>query len=93
MRIGDCILQIYIPDTFSLKDKRSVLTGLKKRVRNKFNVSISEIDRNNNHRISVLAVATVSNDRKYVDKLLSSVIKYMEKQPQFQVVEYTTEVF
>ncbi len=93
MKIGNCILQIYIPDALSLKDKRSVLTGLKKRVRNKFNVSISEVDRNNNHRISVLAVATVSNNAHFVDKLLSSVVKYMEKQPQFRLVEYKTEVF
>lgn len=93
MRIGNCIVEIYIPDTLSLKEKRSVLQGLKNRIRNKFNVSISEIDRNDNHKRSILAVATVSNNRKYVDKMLASVIKFMERQRQFEIVNYRTEIF
>ncbi|MCK4233292.1 DUF503 domain-containing protein [candidate division WOR-3 bacterium] len=92
MKIGNCIIEIYIPDTTSLKEKRSVLKGLKDRVRNKFNVSISEIARNNNHKISVLAVATVSNDKRHVDKILSSVINFMEKQRSFEIVNYETEI-
>ena len=92
MRIGNCIVEIYIHDTSSLKDKRSVVKGLKSRIRNKFNVSVSEIDRSNNHKISVLAVVTVSNDGKHIDKLLSSVVNFMEKQRQFDVVNYKTEI-
>jgi hypothetical protein len=93
MRIGNCVIEIYIPDTSSLKEKRSVIKGLKSRIRNKFNVSISEVDSNDNHKISVLAVATVSNERKFVDKLLSSVVNFMEKQRQFEVVNYKIEIF
>ena len=93
MRIGNCVIEIYIPNTSSLKEKRSVIKGLKSRIRNKFNVSISEVDSNDNHKISVLAVATVSNERKFVDKLLSSVVNFMEKQRQFEVVNYKIEIF
>ncbi len=93
MRIGNCVIDIYIPDTSSLKEKRSVIKGLKSRIRNKFNVSISEVDSNDNHKISVLAVVTVSNERKFVDKLLSSVVNFMEKQRQFEVVNYKIEIF
>ena len=92
MKIGNCIIEIYIPDSTSLKEKRSVLKGLKDRIRKKFNVSISEIGRNDNHRLSVLAVATVANDSQYVDKLLSSVISFMEKQKRFEIVNYQTAI-
>ena len=93
MKIGNCVIEIYIPDTSSLKEKRSVIKGLKSRIRNKFNVSISEVGSNDNHKMSVLAVATVSNERKFVDKLLTSVVNFMEKQRQFEVVNYKIEIF
>lgn len=92
MRLGNCVIKIYIPDATSLKEKRSVLKGLKDRIRKKFNVSISEIDENDNHRVSVLAIATVANKNSYVNQVLSSVIAYMEKQKNLNILEYTTEI-
>jgi uncharacterized protein YlxP (DUF503 family) len=92
MKIGSCIVEIYIPTTSSLKEKRSVVKGLKDRIRSKFNVSVSEIDRNDNHKTSVIAVATVSRERKHVDKVLSSIVNFMEKQKQFEIVNYRTEI-
>ncbi|TES92026.1 MAG: DUF503 domain-containing protein [Candidatus Cloacimonadota bacterium] len=93
MKIGNCIVEIYIPYSSSLKEKRSVIKGLKQRIRNRFNVSISEIDRNDNHRHSMLAFVTVSNNGKFVDKLLSRVVKFMEAQRQFEVLNYKLEIF
>jgi uncharacterized protein YlxP (DUF503 family) len=92
MRLGNCIIEIYIPNTTSLKEKRSVLKGLKERVRSKFNVAVSEIDQNDNHRVAVLAVVTVANQQKYVDQVLASVVAFMESQKQFDIVEYRTEI-
>ncbi len=92
MRLGNCVIKIYIPNATSLKDKRSVIKGLKDKVRKKFNVSISEIDENDNHRISILAVATVANKNNYVNRVLSSVVAFMEKQRSFEILEYTTEI-
>ncbi|HHF58000.1 MAG TPA: DUF503 domain-containing protein, partial [candidate division WOR-3 bacterium] len=44
MLVGVLILDLYIPASNSLKDKRGILKRLKDRIRNKFNVSVSEID-------------------------------------------------
>jgi uncharacterized protein YlxP (DUF503 family) len=93
MKFGNCVIKIYIPNATSLKEKRSVLKGLKDKVRNKFNVAISEVDENDNHRISVLAVATVANKPTYVNQVLSSVVSFMEKQKHFDIIDYRTEVF
>lgn len=93
MTIGNCIVEIYIPDTSSIKEKRNIIKALKDRIRNKFNVSISQIDTNNNHRISILAIAAVANERNYVNRLLSNVVKFMEKQRTFEIVKYKKEMF
>jgi uncharacterized protein YlxP (DUF503 family) len=92
MKLGNCVIKIYIPDTTSLKEKRSVLKGLKERVRRKFNVAISEVDGNDNHRVSVLAVVTVANKQAYVNQVLSAVVSFMEKQKQFEIIDYSTEI-
>jgi uncharacterized protein YlxP (DUF503 family) len=92
MRLGNCIIKIYIPNATSLKEKRSVLKGLKDKIRTKYNVAISEIGENDNHRVSVLAVATVANKHQYVNKVLSSVVAFMEKQRHFDIIDYTTEI-
>jgi len=93
MRIGSCKVEVYIPNTTSLKDKRGVIKGLKKRIHNKFNVAISEIEKNDNHKISILVIVTVSNERRYVDKLLSSVVNFMEHQKEFEIENFSIEVF
>ncbi|MEK7274861.1 MAG: DUF503 domain-containing protein, partial [Candidatus Desantisbacteria bacterium] len=44
MIIGTAAIEFYIPQSHSLKDKRRVLKSIIARIRNKFNVSVSEID-------------------------------------------------
>ena len=45
MPVGLLTLEIYIPDSHSLKDKRQVLRSLKDRLRARFNVAVAELDR------------------------------------------------
>ncbi len=44
MFIGVCTIEIHVPDSGSLKAKRHSLRSLKDRIRNKFNVSVAEVD-------------------------------------------------
>ena len=43
MVIGSCLLDLHIPGSQSLKDKRQVLQRILKQVRNRYNVSIAEL--------------------------------------------------
>ena len=42
MIVGLCTVELYLPDSHSLKAKRQVLLSLKDRLRDKFNVSVAE---------------------------------------------------
>jgi len=44
MRVGVTRISLEALGSQSLKDKRSVLKGIKDRIRSRFNVSISEVD-------------------------------------------------
>ena len=62
----------------SLKDKRAVLNRVKERVRNKFNVSIAEIEDQDVWNVAVLGVVIVSNNQKYNNQVLDKVIDHIE---------------
>jgi uncharacterized protein len=71
--IGVLTLEIYVEESHSLKEKRHVVKGLKDRLRDRFNVSVSEIDHLDSWQSSVLAVVTVSNDRVRAEQVLQAV--------------------
>ena len=70
--VGVLILEIHVEDAHSLKDKRSVVKGLKDRLRVRFNVSVAEIDGHDTWQRSVIAVAAVSKDKAFAEQVLQS---------------------
>ncbi|MCB0175888.1 MAG: DUF503 domain-containing protein [Anaerolineae bacterium] len=79
MVIGVCTIDLDIPMSTSLKDKRQVIRSVTARLRKEFNVAISEVERQDARQTTVLAVVSVSNDRDYVHGLLTRVIQWIEK--------------
>ena len=51
----------------SLKDKRSVVKRLKDLVRQKFNVSIAEVDAHDTWNRAVLGLTLVGSDRRFAE--------------------------
>ncbi len=92
MVVGTLSIRIAIRSSRSLKDKRRIIKGLKDRIRNKFNVSISETDAQDNHKCSVISVAMVGTDRQYVNSTLSSLINSFRFFPQIELVDYELEL-
>lgn len=92
MVIGICQLVLYLPDSASLKNKRSVIQSLTVRIRNKFNVSISEVAENELWQKAVLAVAIVSNDSRYANKVLSKIIDLVQTDLGVELIDYSVEM-
>jgi len=79
MVIGLCSIEIYIPKCRSLKEKRMVIKGIKDSLRNKYNISIAEVEFHNLWQRAKLAVVVVSSQKKRVEQIFSSVLKFMEE--------------
>jgi len=79
MHIGVCIIELVIAGSRSLKDKRRVIKSVKDRVRNKFNVSIAEIDNLNLHQIGTLGIVCISNSNKQTNQILSEVVDFVDE--------------
>jgi uncharacterized protein YlxP (DUF503 family) len=93
MVIGTLKIKLRVPDSHSLKEKRRVVKSIKDRLKNKFNISVSEVDALDSHQIAVLGVATVSNDKRFVESVLSQVLNHVSLNHFAQIVDREIEVF
>jgi uncharacterized protein YlxP (DUF503 family) len=78
MLIAAALIELGLPESDSLKDKRRVLRSLRDRVRAKFNVAIAEIaDQDDRHRVC-LGCVSVGSDPRYLREGLEKVVRYVE---------------
>lgn len=92
MTIGFCHIDLYLPECTSLKQKRSVLKSVMARTRNKFNISVSELGDNDRWQRAQLGVATVANNSRYANQVLSKVVNLIEREDRLIVVDYSLEL-
>ncbi|MFQ5613933.1 MAG: DUF503 domain-containing protein [Anaerolineae bacterium] len=93
MVIGLLTLELNIPASNSLKDKRQVVRSLTARLRHEFNISVAEVGNLEKWRSAVVAVACVSSDREYAHGLLSRVALWVERQRlDCQLEDYSIEL-
>lgn len=85
-------IDIHIPHAQSLKDKRMVLRRLKDRLRNKFNVAVSEVDHQELWQRAQLSVVTVGPDEAYVTQALQLALEDAERSAPECSVQGSIEV-
>jgi uncharacterized protein len=71
--VGVLTLELRLDESHSLKDKRHFVKSLKDRLRNKFNVSVAEIDYQDLWQRGLVAVAVVSSDQAHAEQVLQQV--------------------
>lgn len=92
MFIGVCTVELHIPASGSLKNKRHALRSLKDRIRNKFNVSVAEVDDNDLWQKATLAVAAVSNDKAHLNETLDHLLDMIRSFPEIDLIDYQIEL-
>ena len=93
MLVAVCQIELYLPGSSSLKEKRLVLQSLKTRIRKKFNVSVAEVDRADKWQTAVLGLSMVANERKLLDQAFSRVLSLIESDGRSHVIGHTFEIY
>jgi uncharacterized protein YlxP (DUF503 family) len=93
MVVGLASIDVHIPGSGSLKGKRHVLKRIKDRVKNRFNVSIAEVDHADLWQRTTLGVAVVSNQKQFANRVLSGVVDFVSKENGVQILDYSIEMF
>ena len=78
MVVGLLTIELHVPGSQSLKDKRAVLRRVKDRLK-KFNVAVSEVEHHDLWQRAALAVVTVSTDQPHADRELAAVADEIER--------------
>lgn len=73
MRVGLLVLDVFVPGSTSLKDKRRVMRSLIDRARQRLNVSVSEIDNQDKLGRGTVAFVAVATSDSGVDRILEDV--------------------
>lgn len=86
-------MELSIPGSHSLKEKRRVVKSLLERVRRQFGVSAAEVDGLDTWNRAGLGVSFVSNDRRHAESCLQKVLNLMERESDAIVMDSQIEVF
>ncbi len=73
-----CVLDLYLPQAHSLKDKRSIVKSLTQRARQQFNISIAEVAHQDVIQTAQMAIVTVSNQTKHSQQVIAAVVTWIE---------------
>lgn len=89
--VGVLRFRISIPECSSLKYKRSVVKRLTARIKERFNVSVSEIGNLDNREKAELAVASVNSDIRYLNGQLDKLTNFLDEEHGFVLEDYDLE--
>jgi uncharacterized protein len=73
MPVAALTLELSIPHSRSLKDRRQVVRSLKDKLRQGFNISVAELDESVTWQSATVGVAAVSSSRDYLAGLILQV--------------------
>ena len=90
--VGLCTIELFLGDSQSLKDRRQILSSLKDRLRQKFNLSVAEIGAQDLWQKGVLALACVANDGRYVNQVLDQAQNMIKSNPIVEIVQSRIEL-
>ena len=93
MNIGVCKINLRLPENSSLKGKRQVLKSVTTRLRNKFNVSVAEVDNHDLWQLATIGICCVSNDSRYTNEVLSKVVDFVvNSRFEVEILDYEIEI-
>ena len=80
--VAECECMIY--DAHSLKDKRAVLQRIITRLKQRFNVSVAEVDFQDVWQRTKIAIAVVTSTRTATEQELQKALKLIDSFPEIE---------
>ena len=93
MIVGVMTAQLHLHGINSLKEKRSIVKSLVGRLKSRFNISISEVDHQDEKSSAVVGISVISNDTQFINKQFDSIIDFMRGDGRFYLGTVERETF
>lgn len=92
MTVGLLKINLFIHDSNSLKHKRMVLHSLKARLRNNFNIAVTQLDEEDKWQKADLVIAGVEKNKRKMNSTLSNIINFIENFGAANLIDYQIEL-
>ena len=83
-------MEIRIPGSHSLKDRRQVVRSLLAVVRERFHVSAAEVGGQDTWQRATLGFAIVASDARLAEATVDEIDRYIWSRPEIEVLDCTT---
>ena len=92
MRIATIVFRLRAPWVHSLKEKRMIVKSLDAKLRNRYNVSASEIDEQDTHQIIVIGVAAIVPHNAFADSMMEDISQFVEENTEAEIIDEEREI-
>ena len=89
MVVGILTLELFIPESGSLKTKRFALRSIKDRLRTRFNVAVAELDGHDKWQRASLGIVAISNEAGHLEQIMDNVLKLVYGDDRVEVINKT----
>lgn len=93
MIVGVLTAQLHLHGINSLKEKRSIVKSLLGRLKSRFNISISEVDHQDEKTSAIVGIALISNDTRFINQQFDNIIDFMRGDGRFYIGTVERETF
>ncbi|HLH45757.1 MAG TPA: DUF503 domain-containing protein [Acidimicrobiales bacterium] len=85
MHVATLTVELHLPDSHSLKEKRAVLRPIIDGCRHRFAVAAAEVDHQDRWQRATIGVATVSSSVTHAGEVLDAVERFVWSFPEAEV--------
>jgi uncharacterized protein YlxP (DUF503 family) len=92
MVIGILQIELTIDGATSIKDKRKVVSSLKDRLHRAHQVSVAEVDRQDDKRLAVLGIALAASDAAHAQATLDKLVDKLKAGRGYALADHRIEI-
>ena len=93
VNIGILKIHLRLPENYSLKGKRQVLKSMIAQLRNHFNVTVAELEDDDEWQKSTVGVACISNNPRFSNEVLSKAVNLVENSHfEVELLDYEIDI-
>lgn len=91
MVVGVAVLELHVPGSRSLKDKRRIVRSLSDRVHERLRMSVAETGFHDLHQRCEIGIAAVGTDEAQLERLFETVRSLAEGFPEAMVCRFDVQ--
>ena len=84
-------LELHIPTSRSLKEKRAVLRPIVEGLRHRFQISVAEVGYQDKWQRALIGMAVVSDSYSHAGEVVDNVERWVWSKPDVEVTRFETE--